>query len=168
MKKIYLSIFALFILAVSFASVPLQSAPHPLHASKIIIPIGVGEVKISLLELSKINKPDLEKITGRKMTIVQSLVFKRAQHKIKKGIDSDGMVTDKQIKHLFEDDIKKGFNTGGFLLGSVVGLIGVLVAYLIDDKNKKNRVKWAWIGLGVRYVIAGIMVIIILSHLPVR
>ena len=117
MKKIFTSIYALFLLAVSFASAPLQSTLNPLHASQIIIPVGKGEVKISLLELSKISKPDLEKITGRKMNTVQSVVFKRAQHKIKKGIGSDGIVTDKQIKYLFEDDVKKGFNTGGFLLG---------------------------------------------------
>ena len=168
MKKIFTSISALILFALSFASAPIKSTLHPLHASQIIIPVGNAGVNISLFELSKITKPGLEKITGRKMNTVQSVVFKRAQHKIKKGIGSDGMVTDKQIKHLFEDDVKKGFNTGGFLLGAVVGLIGVLVAYLIDDKNKKNRVKWAWIGLGVRYVIAGIIVIIILTNFPVQ
>ena len=167
MKKIFTSFYGVLLLAVSFASAPLKSALNPVHASQIIIPVGKEGAKISLLELSKMSKPELEKITGRKINIIQSLVFKRAQHKIKNGIGNDGMVTDKQIKNLFEDDVKKGFNAGGFLLGIVVGLIGVLVAYLIDDKNKKNRVTWAWIGLGVRYVVGGIIVIIIITQLPV-
>lgn len=168
MKKIFTSISALILFALSFASAPIKSTLHPLHASQIIIPVGNAGVNISLFELSKITKPGLEKITGRKMSVVQSLVFKRAQHKIKKAISSDGTVTDNQIKSLFGDNVNKGFNTGGFLLGAVVGLVGVLVAYLIDDKNKNNRVKWAWIGLGARYVLAGIVVIIVLTNLPVR
>ncbi len=34
-----------------------------------------------------------------------------------------------------------------------MGLIGVLIAYLINDDNKSNRVKWAWIGFGAFVVI---------------
>ena len=44
-------------------------------------------------------------------------------------------------------------------VGSVMGCVGVLIAYLIDDPKHDNRVKWAWIGAGV------VLVIFILLHL---
>ena len=51
-----------------------------------------------------------------------------------------------------------GFHSGGFFLGLLVGLIGVIIAYIIKDEKKKNRVKWAWIGWGVWVVIALILI----------
>ena len=45
------------------------------------------------------------------------------------------------------------FNLGGFALGFLLGLIGVLIAYLINDDKKSDRVKWAWIGLAAWIVI---------------
>ena len=30
-----------------------------------------------------------------------------------------------------------------------MGLIGVLIVYLINDDQERNRLKWAWIGFGV-------------------
>ena len=46
-----------------------------------------------------------------------------------------------------------GFHAGGFFLGLLLGLIGVLIAYLINDDKHRNRVKWAWIGWGVIVVL---------------
>ena len=46
-----------------------------------------------------------------------------------------------------------GFHIGGFALGFLLGLIGVLIAYLINDDKKKERVKWSWIGCLVLVVI---------------
>ena len=52
-------------------------------------------------------------------------------------------------------DLTSGFHLGGFALGFLIGPIGVLIAYLIDDDKKRNRVKWAWIGLIAWVVIFG-------------
>lgn len=46
-----------------------------------------------------------------------------------------------------------GFHAGGFFLGLLLGVIGVIIAYLINDEKKHNRVKWAWIGWGVWVVL---------------
>ena len=42
------------------------------------------------------------------------------------------------------------FNIGGFVLGLLLSVIGVLIAYLIGDTNV---IKWAWIGFAVFLVI---------------
>ena len=42
------------------------------------------------------------------------------------------------------------FNIGGFVLGLLLSVIGVLIAYLIGDTTV---IKWAWIGFGVFLVI---------------
>jgi hypothetical protein len=158
MKKVLTSILAFCFIAGSFASTPQKTGTEPVRASLIMIPVGKGGEKISLLELSTISKGDLEKLTGRKMNGAQSFAFKGAQRQMKKGINEDGIVTSKKIKKMFAVDGETGFHLGGFALGFLVGLIGVLIAYLINDDNKRNRVKWAWIGLGVAVLIYAVVI----------
>jgi hypothetical protein len=45
-----------------------------------------------------------------------------------------------------------------FALGFLLGLIGLLIAYLINDDYKHNRVKWAWIGFGIVVVLNIILI----------
>jgi hypothetical protein len=45
-------------------------------------------------------------------------------------------------------------------LGFLLGLIGVLIAYLIKDDKKRNRVKWAWLGL-LAWVVIWLIVVVI-------
>ena len=51
----------------------------------------------------------------------------------------------------------EGFQAGGFFLGFLLGLIGVLITYLINDDQKRNRVKWAWIGFAIWIGILGVL-----------
>jgi hypothetical protein len=157
MKKVLTTLLALCFLVGSFASTPEKASTEPVRASMIMIPVGKGGEKISLLELSTISKGDLEKLTGRKMNGAESFAFKGAQRQMKKGINEDGIVTGKKMKKMFTADGTTGFHLGGFALGFLVGLIGVLIAYLIKDDNKRNRVKWAWIGFGVFLVIYAVV-----------
>ena len=147
MQKVITFFVAIMLLASSFASTPVFETPKTIYASQIMIPVGKDGKKISLLELSKISKADLEAMTGRKMNYIQTMAFKGAQKKLNKGIDENGIVTNKKMKKAF-DDGETGFNIGGFALGFLLGLLGVLIAYLINDDKKQNRRKWAWIGLG--------------------
>ncbi len=147
MKKVFASVIGLLILAVSFAAKP-NSSPAPLYASQIMFPVGKTGQKISLLELSTISKGNLEEITGKKMSGAQSFAFKSAQRKMNRDINSEGVVTSKKMKKMYYAG-ETGFHLGGFALGFFAGFIGVLIAYLINDDYKKNRVKWAWLGLGI-------------------
>ena len=157
MRKIITFFVAVMLLASSFASTPVTVTPGVMYASQIMIPIGKDGKNISLLELSKISKADLEKMTGKKMSGIQAMAFKGAQKKMNKGIDNKGVVTNKKMQKAFTSG-DTGFNIGGFALGFLLGLIGVLIAYIINDDKKQNRRKWAWIGFGVFLVLYIILI----------
>ncbi len=148
-------VFAL--LTNAFASSPVGESPKLPKASEIMIPVGKDGKTISLLELANIKQSELEALTGRKMNPPEKFAFHSAQRKMNRGINSDGEITNKKMKKMFYADGETGFHLGGFALGFLVGLIGVLIAYLINDDNKKNRVKWAWIGFGI-FVVAYLIV----------
>ncbi len=155
MKKLITSLTALLCLTASFAAKP-SSNPTPLYASQILIPVGKTGQKISLLDLAAISKADLETMTEKKMSGAEAFAFRSAQRKMNRGINSEGVVTSKKMKKMFYAG-ETGFHFGGFALGFFVGLTGVLIAYLIKDDYKKNRVKWAWIGFGVGLVLAVVL-----------
>jgi hypothetical protein len=146
MRKFVLLFSLLFVAIMTFGSVNLVRPP--LKASEVLIQIGNTGKSISLMELSKIPLKDLEALTGRKMHLMDRLVFKAGQRKLKNVINTDGTFKKKRFEKFFQ---KRGGDNGGsgiagFVLGYFLFLVGVLIAYLIDDDNKKNRVKWAWIG----------------------
>jgi hypothetical protein len=161
MKKVFTSVIAVLVLTVSFAAKP-NSNPTPLYASQIMFPVGKAGQKISLLELSTISKVNLEKMSGKKMSGAESFAFKSAQRKMNRGINSEGVVTSKRMKKMFYAG-ETGFHVGGFALGFLVGLVGVLIAYLINDDYKKNRVKWAWIGLGAGIILGVLLFLAVYS-----
>lgn len=145
MKKILVLAFVFFCFTVSFAIVPVITPV--LKASDIFIPIGKTGQKISLVELSRINIKDLELLRGEKMSFFDRLGFRIAQKKLRNNTNHDGTVNSRNLVRSFTKDRKgKGGGLGGFVLGCLLGPVGVLIAYLIKDDHKKNRVTWAWIG----------------------
>lgn len=155
MKKLLLIATGLIMAAgLNAAFTPTVSAKKNLNASEVMIPIGGTDQKISLKALSEISATELEQITGRKMSWAQKLSFKSTQRKLKKTFDENGTITSKKLlKQVDADNLTAGFHLGGFALGFLLTLIGVLIAYLINDDKKQGRVKWAWIGFGISVVL---------------
>jgi len=164
MKKIFLLFFSVLILLTSFGSS--TPALPQLNANDMFITVGKTGTKISLMELSSFSLKEIEAAKGQKMKFFERLSFKIAQKKLQKKINADGSFKNpkfaKKIASSYNDT---GFHLGGFALGFLVGLIGVLIAYLINDDYKSNRVKWAWIGLGALVVLYGIMVLVVLNSI---
>ena len=137
------------LLLVSFISASLNASiapgPKPLNAEDIMVPIASGKV-ISLRDLAYIKVADYESVTGKKLSLLKKIEFKLSQRKLRKSMNEDGTFSNKQMEKMFESGIdgETGFHLGGFALG--LTLIGVLIAYLINDEKKRNRVRWAWIG----------------------
>lgn len=163
MKKILVFFAALFLITSSNASV--NVIEPRLNASEIFFPVGNTGKQISLMDLSQINLKDFENLTGKKLNFIDRVGFKAAQKKLKKSIDSDGTLNNKKVEKFLKRGGETGFHFGGFALGFFAGLIGVLIAYVINDDFKKNRVKWAWIGFGIIFVINIILIVAILNNI---
>lgn len=165
MKKIFALFFALSLFTISFASpnVLAPKKPSKLDANAIMIPIGEKGQAVSLMDLSRMKVKELEAITGEKMKLVDKIGFLAAQKQLRSSINVDGTISSKKLEKVAakaKADGDSGFHLGGFALGFLLGLIGVLIAYLIKDDKKKNRVKWAWLGLVAWLVIWLIFVIL--------
>lgn len=165
-KLIFYCVLFLMTLGLS-ASTPVVPS---VNAHQIMIPVGKTGKNISLAELSRISESELEALTGRKMNFSERLSFKLSQKKMRKSIAEDGTINKKKYAKFFAKKTggpEVGFHGLGFILGFFLGLIGVLLAYVINyDADKKNRVKWAWIGYGISVVITLIIVIAIVASLP--
>jgi hypothetical protein len=168
MKRLITLSLAFFLLAsISRAAAvitpaPATAAPTPaMKASQIMIPLGKTGKMISLQDLATIKASDLEKMTGQKMGFFHRLEFKLAQKKLRQSINADGTINNKRLAALTAKaaDGETGFHAGGFFLGFLLGLIGILIAYLIMDEKRRNRVKWAWIGFAVWVVIVLLIII---------
>ena len=150
MKKIFLLFFATaFVFSIN-ATTPVTEFPV-LNANQIMLPVGNTGKTISLMDFANISVKDFEELTHRKMKIWDKIQFKIGQKKLRNKIEADGTIkspaVEKYAKAMAADG-DSGFHVGGFALGFLLGLIGVLIAYLINDDKKRNRIKWAWIGLG--------------------
>lgn len=153
MKKVLLFLAAFALFATSFAASGYSTLPK--KATEIYLPIGQN-AKISLMDLSTIKVKDYEQLTGQHLNFFQKLTFKASQKKLRNSFSADGTITNKKLlKAVTSEGITSGFNLGWFALGFFLGLIGVLLSYVIngDEDVKKNRQKWAWIGLGVAIVL---------------
>jgi len=152
MRKSLILVVSFLLITGSFASVTTMAPAK--KASEIFIPIGKTGQKISIQELSVISMKDLQKMTGKKMSFTEKMAFKAGQHQLRKNIHADGTL-DKGLANKLSkgDDLTTGFHLGGFALGFLLWLLGVLIAYLINDDKKKNRVKWAWIGAAAATVL---------------
>lgn len=174
MKKIFSLFLVCFALCVSYAAtspaaLPLATTPPVetpvLNANTMILPVGKTGKTISLMELAHIDVKDFQLLTGKKLSFFDKIGFKLGQKKLRNKIEEDGTIKSKVIQKYagkMAADGTTGFHLGGFALGFLVGLIGVLIAYLINDDKKSNRVKWAWIGLAAAIVFYLLLVVAIL------
>jgi hypothetical protein len=154
MRKILLFGTALLFVTATFATANVE-API-LKADQLFFPVGKNGQKISYAQLATISLADLQALTGKKMGFMQRVNFRMAQKKMQKSIAADGTIQNKKIQKFFTKKGNagdSGFHAGGFALGFLLWGLGVLIAYLIDDDYKQNRVKWAWIGVAAATVL---------------
>lgn len=133
--------------------------PH-ITAYEVYIPVGNTGQLISLMDLSQINVKEFEKLSGKKMKLLDKINFKLGQRELKKSINRDGTFNSKKIeKYLNKAALGGAFSISGLALGLFLSLIGVLIAYLITSGDKKSRITWAWIGAAISLIIWGAVII---------
>ena len=101
-----------------------------------------------------------QELTGKKMNLVQKLELKILQHKVKKMVRRGEVVTMADVQKKF-DDIGS-MNVLGFLLGLVLGPVGVVIALILKETGDvgSDVVKWSLYGLLVWLAI--VLVVILL------
>lgn len=153
MKKLITLFTAFAFVIFSFAAVTAETPTK--NANEIFVPLGNSGSKISLAALSQISVKEFELVSGKKLKFAEKITLKLAQRDLRKSINEDGTINSKRLEKSLKKfaDGESGFHIGGFALGFLLGLIGVLIAYLIKDDKKSNRVKWAWLGLAAWVVI---------------
>lgn len=120
--------------------------------------------KRSLTMPSETPVKEFEVFTNREMSFFNRITLRVVQRRLKKGIAENGTIKKKRRKFLTElQGDQTGFHIGGFILGFLVGLPGVLVSYIIKDGSTRKRVKWSWIGFASRALIVAILFYTMLS-----
>jgi hypothetical protein len=107
-------------------------AEKPKHAHEIST-----QDRAAMEEFVKLTPKKYGQLRGKKLSFAEKIEFKVLQRKLK--------------KQLYYGDDSSGFNIGGFALGFLLGLIGILLAYIFSQD--RNFRKWAWIGLGIYAII---------------
>lgn len=163
MKRTLILLALSVMLSSAFALDPVKPANQPLKASAIMIPIGNTGKTISLEALAHITPKEYAQLANKRMNFFERAGFSLGQKKLRNSIREDGTLNSKKLQKMAAKmDGEYGFHLGGFALGFFVGLIGVLIAYLINDDYKSNRVKWAWIGFGTFVVLYILLLIAIM------
>jgi hypothetical protein len=120
---------------------------HPLQFNFQPLP------KILTVEaFSKLPNSEFSNLMGRKLSLKEKLALRYMQKsiksEIKKGIiDADSKLN---LDKMMKDEMPK-FNIGGFVLGLLLGLIGVGLAHIFS--NDKGFRRNSWYGFGAWLII---------------
>jgi hypothetical protein len=103
--------------------------------------------KMSVEEFLSLTPKKFRQLTGEKLSIPQKISLKIAQKRVKQAIKNKEAVDETIMATAIDTS---DFNIGGFILGLLLSVVGVLIAYLIGDSTV---IKWAWIGFGIFLII---------------
>lgn len=113
-------------------------------ANEVFFTFAETNVNISLADYIRLSSSDLKKLTVHKLNIKEIIVFKITQKKIKKAISKDGSIDmlafNKQAKKPFK------WHWGGFFLGLLMPVLGLIITAFFKDEQRKNRIDSAAIG----------------------
>jgi len=145
--------FSLLAMALVIFSFPSSALTAP--SSTPVAPAGENVFsKMSVDEFLSLTPKKFKAMTGEKLTIPQKISLKLAQKKVKQAIKNKEAVDNNTMATAIDTS---DFNIGSFILGLLLSVVGVLIAYLIDDTTV---IKWAWIGFGIFMIIFLLAVIL--------
>ena len=139
------------LLRFSFLALAMVLIAQP--SSALVFPTTVEPVKanvspspfagMTVKDFLALTPKKYKELTGKRMTNPQKVSLKLAQYKVKKMVKQNKQVDLYKFTPAIDDS---DFSIGGLVLGLLLGIIGVLIAYLIGDSAV---VKWAWIGFAI-------------------
>ncbi len=154
MKKILFSLLAL--LTISINAIPVSAAftkSKNIETNEAIAKPETGLSSLSIEQILSLTPKNYERITGAKINFKDKLGLGYIQRNIKRDLKKNGTVN---INDYVGEDGKTRFNIGGFLLGFLLGLIGVALAHIFS-KDKSFR-RSSWYGVGVILIIYVVLI----------
>lgn len=146
MKRIFLLLIVLVAVAPVYASLlPVK----PDSAAGAAVSVSIGQVY-------RMSAKELAGFTGRKLTWKDRIAFAMLKRELKKEIrkgneDADAL----QFLSAMRDEGRFRFNIPGFLLGLLLGIFGVGIAYIVSRSRDVHTS--SWIGFGVLVIAAIVM-----------
>ena len=142
MRKSVLTILSMIFTFYSYSTSIYSSIEPKAEQISITIP-GTGET-INLAEYVKLKASDLKGFIGKNLTLKKRIVFRINQKRIKKTIRKDGTVDMIAYEKAAKEPFK--WHWGGFFIGLLVPILGMVIAAFIKDDQRKNRTTSACIG----------------------
>ena len=142
MRKSVLTILSMIFTFYSY-STSIYSSIEP-KPEQISITIPGTDETINLAEYVKLKASDLKGFIGKNLTLKKRIVFRINQKRIKKTIRKDGTVDMIAYEKAAKEPFK--WHWGGFFIGLLVPILGMVIAAFIKDDQRKNRTTSACIG----------------------
>lgn len=134
LKPALATLLFFFVMQSAFSAF-IYSKPQTQEKPKQATTMTVAQQRLFMEQFIKLTPKEYGVMRGKKLSLVEKVEFKLLQRKFKKKLEDDS----------------SGFNLGGFALGLLLGVIGVLLAYIFSQD--RNFRKWTWIGWGVWVVL---------------
>lgn len=137
---------AFFVACIAFVNSPASAFISP---APMVSEVSAADPKpspfagMSVQDFLTLTPKKYKELTGKKMTMSQKISLKISQYKVKKAVKNNKQV---DLMKMTPGVDTADFSIGGLVLGLVLGIIGVLIAYLIGDRAV---IKWAWIGFAI-------------------
>ncbi|MFT4667781.1 MAG: hypothetical protein ACI9XB_004755 [Gammaproteobacteria bacterium] len=147
MKKLLRLSFLLPLLMLTFISVG-YSVIHVTNPSEIQKnKSDLLKDQLSVNDILTKDRKEIESVLGKKLQFKDKVALKLIKRNLKKSLKKGK--SKEELKRELAND-KSEFNVGAFILGLLLGLIGVLLAYLFMEKEKA---KSSWKGFGVLLIL---------------
>lgn len=135
------------LVVVSKPAVSIEKKPNPLSL-------------ITAKQFLSLTPQKFQELTGKKMNLVQKIEFKMLQHSVKKMVKKGEVVTMADVQKKYDD--LNTMNVLGFLLGLVLGPIGVVIALILKETGDvgPDVVRWSLYGLLVWLAIVLLIILL--------
>ena len=115
---------------------------------------------ISAKQFLDLTPKTYKELTGKKLNLIQKVELKTLQHKVKKMVKKGEVVTMADVQKKFDE--MSSMNLLGFLLGLILGPIGVIIALILKETGDvgPDTVRWSLYGLLVWLAIVFLVILI--------
>jgi hypothetical protein len=157
MKKYFFLIFILLATTYSYATKKFSGSDPKTEQLFILLP-GT-DIHISLADYLKLKPSDFKKLTGEKLKLIDVIYLKINQKRLKKAIRKDGSIDALALERIAKEPFK--WHWGGFFLGLLLPVAGLIITFFIKDEHRKNRILSATIGTSFALSIGLLIAVII-------